>query len=378
MKKGPERQKFKICFISLNARPLLKERNLGYVGGAEVQQVGLAKELVKKGHEISFITYGKDRDKIEKINGIKILSTYGRDEVNKLNFLRKMLIIWKKMKEIDADVYYYRVGSPGIVSFFGILANKFIINSIASDAEITGETIIKNNAYLSPLEKFLIWIDIKLSNITISQNNFQKAKLKERFKVESVIIRNGLELPSQNNINHSDDNILWVGTIRSVKQPHLFLKIAKYFPEYKFIMIGGKGENLELFETIKKSSYKIPNVEFKGFVSRNEIFDYYKKASLLINTSKTEGFPNVFLEAWIHHIPIISLNIDPDEIISKYKLGYHSKSFEKMMEDIRRLVQDETLRKKMGNNGRKYVEENHDIKKMADQYEIQIMNYYHK
>jgi len=368
-----ENRKLRICFVSLSSYPLLTETHLEYIGGAELQQVVLAKELKRRGYRISFITYGKNSDEIKKVNGIEIVPTYDRNEVNNLSFLRKALCLWKKMKEVDADIYFLRAGSPGIASIFGKLHKKKIINFIASDSQVSGEVITKRSAITGFLIKIGNWFDIKLSTIVISQNNFQKSKLKNRFKVNSIIIRNALNIPPQTD-NHKPVYILWVGTIRSVKQPTLFLNIAKHFSRYKFLMIGGKSEDTELFRETNNAVNKIQNLDFMGFVPHNKIFDYYKKAILLINTSKTEGFPNVFLETWAHSIPVISLNVDPDGVISRYKLGYHSKSFEKMIEDIRALMENKTLRKKMGENGRKYIEKYHDIKKVVDKCENVIKN----
>jgi hypothetical protein len=47
----------KICFVSLNSISLLSKSSVEYMGGAEFQQVTLAKELLNRGHEIIFLTY---------------------------------------------------------------------------------------------------------------------------------------------------------------------------------------------------------------------------------------------------------------------------------------------------------------------------------
>jgi len=364
-----ENRKIKICFVSLNSYPLLTNKGWGYTGGAEIQQVELARELNKRGYEIFFITYAKDLNDIENIDGIKIVPVYNRSSADNLSLLRKMLWIWRRMKEADADLYIYHAGSSGITSIFGMLNQKKIIKSIASDAEVTGETIIKKDNVVWLLGKIGTWIDIKLSEEVISQNTFQKSKLKSRFKVDSPIIKNAFFIPPQCCINHKHNYVLWVGMIRSVKQPYLFLKIAKLFNRYKFIMIGGEGESPELFKKIKNDAKKIQNLDFIGHVPHEKIFDYYKKAILLINTSKIEGFSNVCLEAWMHSIPVVCLNVDPDGIITKYELGYYSKNYEQMINDIKVLLDDKELRQTMGENGRRYTEENHDIKSIANEYE---------
>jgi glycosyltransferase involved in cell wall biosynthesis len=288
--------------------------------------------------------------------------------------VQKALYIWRKMKDVDADIYIHRSGAPGIATLFRILHHKKMIYFLASDSDFTGENVIKRNMIGKFLHKFGNWLDIKFSNIIISQNNFQQTMLQNRYGVKSIIIRNAFDISPPIKVDKRQGYILWVGTIRSIKQPELYLDIANHFPEYKFVMIGGEGDDPKLFNKIKTSAQNIANLDFKGFIPHKRILDYYKKALLFISTSKTEGFPNVFLESWLNFTPVISLNVDPDDIISKYKLGYHSKTFDQIIDNIRTLLKDKELLEIMGENGRKYVEENHDIRKIADQYENLIEN----
>jgi glycosyltransferase involved in cell wall biosynthesis len=96
--------------------------------------------------------------------------------------------------------------------------------------------------------------------------------------------------------------------------------------------------------------------------------EYYIQSSVFVNTSVVEGFPNTFLEAWTHCVPVVSLMIDPDEIICENKLGFHSKTFQQMIVDIECLLQNDGLRNEMALNGRKYIRESHDVKKITDQF----------
>ena len=83
------------------------------------------------------------------------------------------------MKNINADIYFYRAGSPGIVSISCKLLQKKLIHMISSDAVVTGEAIIKNDLLSIFLGKMAQFFDIKLSDKVVAQNKFQKSKLKE-------------------------------------------------------------------------------------------------------------------------------------------------------------------------------------------------------
>jgi glycosyltransferase involved in cell wall biosynthesis len=41
----------------------------------------------------------------------------------------------------------------------------------------------------------------------------------------------------------------------------------------------------------------------------------------VVNTSRLEGMPNVFLEAWARGVPVLSLEFDPDGVVAGRGLG---------------------------------------------------------
>lgn len=359
----------KVCFVALGGFPLFtSEENLQYIGGAELMQVLVGKELAKKGQNISFITYNEKGEKKKDFEKITLIKTFSPSQ--NLNFFTKAKLFWKSLKESRSDIYIQSGGSPGIVALYCFFHKKKYIKWIASDKNVLLEGIEKS----TPYKKISMYLDIKLAYFIITQNEFQKDIVEQKFKKKCIIIRN--PIPINTNVvsieegNDTEKTVLWVGTIRSIKQPELLLKIAEMLPMYKFRMIGGRDDvHPEFYDVIKLKAQKIPNLEFIGFVPYDKMHQYYRESSLLVNTSIKEGFPNTFLEAWINNIPIVSLNADPDEIICKNQLGYHSKTFEQMINDIDALLKNNTLRNEMGKNARKYVEENHDINKIVDQFE---------
>jgi glycosyltransferase involved in cell wall biosynthesis len=117
--------------------------------------------------------------------------------------------------------------------------------------------------------------------------------------------------------------VLWVSSMQKLKRPELFLELAKAIPSVRFQMIGGSGGSKNFYEQIEETASKMPNLDFVGFVPYHKIDQYFDKAAIFVNTSVFEGFPNTFLQAWGRYAPVVSLNVDPDEIICKYKLGFH-------------------------------------------------------
>jgi glycosyltransferase involved in cell wall biosynthesis len=356
----------KICFVAFDSLPLLKSsQKLNQVGGSELKQVLIGRELARRNYQISFIAYD-DKSGEKKIDNISIITC---PQSKNFSPFKNALIYWKSLKKAGADVYIQGSGSAGIIPLFCIIHRKKYVKWIVSDSNLLFERF---RGVHPLLRKITVYFDIKLAHKIIVQNLFQKKVIEERFKKQNcVLIKNPVIIPYDfHNVENKKKYILWVGTIRPVKQPEIFLKIAKALPALKFVMIGGedKGKR-KLYEEINEEAKTLLNLEFLGFVPYHKIYNYYQEAAIFINTSQIEGFPNTFLESWVNGTPVISLNVDPDEIICDKKLGFHSKSFEQLLLDIKTLFYNDDLRKEIGMNTKKYVEENHDLKKIATEFE---------
>jgi len=350
----------------LNSYPILTGRDLGYVGGAEVEQVCLAKELVAQGYDVSFVTYRYGPNQVENVNGIEIIKTYESQKAGRTNVLLKYAHIWSSLKKARADLYFHEVGSTGVLPIFCYLHNKKFIYRIASDAVVLSQPLFGN---CSLIREFADTLEIRRANLVIAQSEFQRRTLRERFRVESVIIKNGLVVHQVDHEEKADPPIiLWVATISSVKRPHFFVKLAQSIPYARFEMVGGKTADDQLYKNIKDAARKLPNLTFRGFVPYHEVDKYFKRASIFVNTSSIEGFPNTFVQAWASYTPVVSLNVDPDKIIKNKKLGFYSGTFERLISDVVTLLENQKLRHKMGKNGRRYVEREHDIRKIVKKY----------
>lgn len=368
-KKMKEKLQIEICFVSLYSSSILFNifNNYGDYGGAEVQQIELANELRRLGYKISFICFSKERQH----NNFNIIPI-----VKKVNFFYPLITyysIWKALKKINPDFFVHRSQSPGIVSFFSCLHDGFSIKMISSDAELTGKSLVYQSSIYNFINNFLNHIDIYFSDIIVCQNSYQKNYLKTKFHIDGIIINNAFKIP--NTKIEKKEYILWVGTIRKIKNPDIFLDLAKKIPNEKFIMIGGMGKDSGLYDLIRNKASSIPNLTFKGFIPRHEIYEYYQKSKILVSTSEIEGFPNIFIEAWIHSVPVISLYVNPDNILTEKNLGFHSKNFEQLVKDTLYLSKNHSKCKSIGRAARKYIEEKHDIEKIANEYKELIIKY---
>ena len=366
----------KVCFLSLNAYPILANTRIHkFAGGAEVEYVCLGRELINLGYDVSFITYkemGYESPEVEQIDGIEVIKTYPKYRSNDLNSFLKAAYILKALKKDNADIYF-GYGSSGILALYSSIYNKKYVFRISSDF------IAEKGAYYSPgdtplfycIESSLNTFELKKATVVTVQTEEQK-KILSKKGIRSIVIRNGFIINKPFDFKKEKKHppiVLWIGSISYIKQPQFFLKIAKLVPEATFVMIGPKNEReARLFKRIMQETRKVPNFKYEGFVPPSEIDIYYRSASILVNTSVYEGFPMSFIQAWLNYTPTVSLNVDPDGIIEKEKLGFHSKSFDKLVHDVHILVTDEKLREEIGQRAREYAEREFDVRIIAWKY----------
>jgi glycosyltransferase involved in cell wall biosynthesis len=101
----------------------------------------------------------------------------------------------------------------------------------------------------------------------------------------------------------------------------------------------------------------LPNVDYRGQAAPEEARQVIADAALLLSTSDGEGFPNVFVQAWSSGTPVVSLTIDPDEIIQRKGLGSVAGSLDKAIAEIKALMGTLRLREEIAVRARQHVEE---------------------
>ncbi len=109
--------------------------------------------------------------------------------------------------------------------------------------------------------------------------------------------------------------------------------------------------------------HQVQGLTYLGERSNEEINRILGESHILVNTSDYEGFPNTFIQAWLHEVPVVSLHVDPDDLLTRRGLGFHSGSFDKLVQDTRNLIGNAELRTRLGQQARAYALEHHALAK---------------
>ncbi len=215
----------------------------------------------------------------------------------------------------------------------------------------------------------------KGAKIVLAQLEEQRADLK-KLGIDSTLVRNSFPVPTESELQSHEGTpvILWADSIKSLKRPELFLKLAERCGNLpvNFRMIG-RVVDARYVSMIERTSRVASNFRFDGFVSPKEVNEVFREAHIHVKTSlPIEGMPNTFVQAWMYGLPVASLQVDSDHLIRDHELGTVAESLEQLEHNVRELAVNAELRRKLGANARRFAVNEFDLKKNADKIEALI------
>ncbi len=153
-------------------------------------------------------------------------------------------------------------------------------------------------------------------------------------------------------------------------------EIVKRVPNVRFFLIGD-GVLLEHLQERARGFGILDNFVFAGLIPRERIPEMISAMDVVVHTSLREGLARVLPQSLAMGKPCVSFDIDgaPEVVIDDYT-GYLVKPFDNvgLADRVAHLLEDEDLRRKLGENGRKHVDPNFRTEKMvADISEVYQM-----
>ncbi|MEX2150347.1 MAG: glycosyltransferase family 4 protein [Steroidobacteraceae bacterium] len=362
-----------ICFIAPNAYPLLAgTADIQVIGGAELQQVIVARLLASRGIRVSMVCLDFGQADQVTIDGIEVIRAYKPNEgLPVVRFIWPRLSrIWKCLQRANADVYYQRAAGKltGVMVAFCRRYRKKSIFAAAGNPDLIPNTPRIRFAR----DRWIYSYGLKHVDRIFVQNGEQAQFCNTHFSRECTLVPNCYVLPHDRVASRTGEFVLWVSTIRKLKRPELFLSIAEALPHVRFRMIGGPSPGEEaLFESVKSQARSLKNLEFLGFVPYARAESEFDRATLFINTSESEGFPNTFLQAWARCVPTVSF-IDAGARLNGEDVGFRVRSMDEMVKLIGELVSSESRRESEGKRCLTYFEGCHSSDHILDLYEQEI------
>ncbi|NIM20013.1 MAG: glycosyltransferase [Candidatus Latescibacteria bacterium] len=334
----------KICIVALDIVPYFQDETSTRFGGAEVQAAALARAFASGGADVSLVVSNLPENVHLPFPAEN--AYYSERGIWGVRFFHPRLSgIYRALERADADVYYQHCAGSitGVTAVFCRRKKKVFVYGAGSNSDFSFSELLITGLR----DKILYFLGLKLADGIVAQNQIQKGLCKKKVNKTARVIPMVIDVSEKDRLS-SGGKVLWIGPIRKVKRPEMFLELARRFPDREFVLIGGSiSTELAFANDVRRQAQEVPNLAYMGRIPRDEVIHHLQTAAILVNTSSVEGFPNVFLEAWKCGVPVISFT-DVDGLIAGEGVGILCNSVKDMEQAMRALLGEEERRASMG------------------------------
>jgi len=207
-------------------------------------------------------------------------------------------------------------------------------------------------------------------------SNACAAELREYYGVENVIrLPNGVNTDYFSPTPGRDPLVLYTGALDARKGLFDLLEAAKIVcesePDARFVLTG-RGRLASKLQAKADELGLTEQVMFPGYVDRDELLEYYRRASVYINPSYYEGLPTGVLEAMACGLPVVATDVRGNsELVTPGKNGLlvPAKEPQELAAATLTILNDPTKQRRFAANARTLTEDRYDWRVIGQQAE---------
>jgi glycosyltransferase involved in cell wall biosynthesis len=352
------------------------------IGGVETIAKDTAEELAKRGHDVSVITTTHDNRwmKITEprtyfINNVKVYRL--NPSWLKIGYATIINGLKDKLVEIKPEIVHCHNLHPHlfqVVKWKDELNYKVVAQLHCPKA--TGIDHLSARLLFKPVVYYLKKVQDEIDAF-IAHTSFEESWLKEVGIGESKIYRVRYpcvpkSLLEKYRENSSNDYILYIGRISWRKGIHTLLKAISLINlnKFKVVIVGPRDEKyfkklLRLTEKLKLND----KVEFMDKVSEDRKYELMSGSVFFVSPSIKDYTPMALLETQALGKPVVSTNVGAiPEIVLNGETGILVDPYdvEGLARAIEQLMVNKEKKRKMGENARKWIEDNFLLEKTID------------
>ncbi len=354
------------------------------IGGAQDNTLYTVELLDKDKYDISLCCNfsGELVNRAKKIKNIKIYDVPNLlREVSVINDIRAFLFLYNLIKKEKFTIIHTHSSKAGFLGRIAAMLNKspLVIHTIHGFAFHDFMSSFKKNIYIY-LEK----LSAKWTHGLVTVSNLNKKKVVDLGIAPIEKLKNiysGIDLSLfinekndqfRKELNLDSSHLLLgsVGRLSHQKDPitmiEAFFIVIKRFPNAHLALVGDGELRNEIL-------IKIDQLQLNGKVhltgNRNNPWKIYYSLDLFIMSSIYEGLGRSITEALSCGVPVVCTSVEGvPEIVRDNETGIlvPPKNSSALANGIIKSLNDMDNARKMAEEGRKFVNENFDVKKMVD------------
>lgn len=314
-------------------------------------QMGNAREIVSRldppRFHVSMFVLGKPDPRVTARENTRLIQLTERRQT--VRILREFL--WGAHQ-----ILFYMKASPA--SRWYLSLRKKWNDCRTTIGTLESQSDLRNEPFIAP-EAIRLWEQTILRCDRLYSNSESVRKSLDReYGLQSEIIPTGVDtkffVPDWARPRNSRPRVLFVGSLRTYKQPHIVLDAAARFPQADFRIAGDGPLAVELRS--RAATEKLQNVDFLGLLTAGSLRVEYQSADIFLFPSNWEGSPKVILEAAACGLPVVARRDYSPETVLHGVSGYQAASDESIFSHLEELLNNPTLRQELGRNGRRLSE----------------------
>ena len=321
----------------------------------------------EKEYEIHVISLQDGEYEGVKVHSLKVEESVmkGTNNRSKLKYLKTIDKVKELVREIKPDIlhahYATSYGLLGAVTKF----HPYIISVWGSD--------VYDFPIKSIIHKNLLKYNLKKADYILSTSNIMKSEIEKYTSKDITVTPFGVNI-SKFIPNKSIKKEIVIGTIKSLEAKYGIEYLVKAFKIVKDnnsnldikLRIGGSGSQLEYLKNLCEELGIESFVTFLGQINQEAVIKEFQNFDVAVFPSilDSESFGVAAVEAEACGIPVVVTDVGGLMESTKpnaTSLVCKRASAEALAEKIDILVKDNELRKEMGIEARKFIEENYNL-----------------
>ena len=305
-------------------------------GGAEYQAHVLAEHLHRTtDHEVVYLARRIPTQ--TESSGYRLVR-FGGGIHQRFGFFWDAVSLYQTLADLKPDLIVQRVACAytGIAAWYAKRQNSTLVWHISSDRDVANLLHLATRDIPGIIDTLFFKFGAKNASSVIAQTHTQGALFKKLYgRSPTAVVPNFHNAPPNNPRKSDQFTVLWIANLKRLKRPEIFLDLAHDLEEHNisFKVIGRHNGSTwcdGIIERIELSR----NVEYLGELEIEEVNAQLEAAHLLVATSEFEGLPNTFIQAWMREVPTVTLDIDPDGVISRHNLGFKAEEYGALRQKI--------------------------------------------